>query len=117
LFKHSQPKLPCGVDVGLDLGYQGVLEDFALFSCLLPFKRKSSGQGKRGVKAEALSEDQCLFIKFLSSAIVVVEHTNSCVKKFRVFGEEFRNRLRHYDIMTGMVCGIVNFRILGKLSI
>lgn len=117
LFKHSHPRLPDSVDVGLDLGYQGILEDFPMFSCLLPFKRRSPGRGKCDVRALELCEDQKLFNKFLSSAKVVVEHVNSRVKKFRVFGEEFRNRLKHYDTMTDIVCGIVNFRILGKLSI
>jgi hypothetical protein len=46
-----------------------------------------------------------------------VEHTNSRVKKFRVFGEEFRNRLKNYDLMTNIVCGIVNFRTLRTLVV
>lgn len=49
-------------------------------------------------------------------ARVVVECTNSWVKKFRVFGEEFRNRLKHYDTMADIACGIVNFRISGTLG-
>ncbi|MCL2135894.1 MAG: transposase family protein, partial [Candidatus Bathyarchaeota archaeon] len=94
LFKHSHPCLPEGVMTGVDLGFLGILEDYPKFNCLLPFKKKSPGKGKKGVKAEPLSEDQKLFNKFLASARVVVEHTNSRVKKFRIFGEEFRNRLR-----------------------
>ena len=42
-----------------------------------------------------------------------MEHTISRVKKFRIMGEEFRNRLKRYDVMTDLVCGLVNFRILG----
>jgi len=48
---------------------------------------------------------------------VVVEHTSSRVKKFRVFGEEFRNRLKHYDVMTDIVCGLTNFCISGTLTV
>jgi ABC-type uncharacterized transport system auxiliary subunit len=66
----------------------------------LPFKRKNPGRGKIGVKAEALSAEQKAFNKALASDRVVVEHTNSKVKKLRVFGDEFRNRLKFYDIMT-----------------
>ena len=102
---------------GVDLGFLGILEDYPKFNCLLPFKKKSPGKGKKGVKAEPLSEDQKLFNKFLASARVVVEHTNSRVKKFRIFGEEFRNRLRYYDVMSDVVCGVVNFRISGRLSV
>ncbi|MCL2643686.1 MAG: transposase family protein, partial [Candidatus Bathyarchaeota archaeon] len=78
---------------------------------------KAPGRGKVGVKAELLSEAQKLFNKVLASARVVVEHTNSRVKKFRIFGEEFRNRLKNYDPMTEIVCGIVNFRISGSIAI
>jgi len=35
------------------------------------------------------------------------------MKKFNIFGTEFRNRLRHYDAMTDIVSGLINFRILG----
>ncbi|MCL1969961.1 MAG: transposase family protein, partial [Candidatus Bathyarchaeota archaeon] len=80
-------------------------------------KKKTPGRGKVGVKAGALSEAQKLFNKLLASVRVVVEHTNSRVKKFRIFGEEFRNRLKHYDTMTEIACGIVNFRISGSLII
>jgi len=117
LYKHSHPKLPKEVTSKLDLGYLGIETDYPLLDCVLPFKKKTPGRGKVGVKAEALSEAQKLFNKLLASARVVVEHTNSRVKKFRIFGEEFRNRLRNYDPMTEIVCGIVNFRISGSLII
>jgi hypothetical protein len=35
------------------------------------------------------------------------------MKKFRVMGEEFRNRLKSYDMVTDIVSGLVNLRILG----
>lgn len=82
---------------------------------MVPFKRKSPGRGKRGVKADELSAEQKAFNKALSKERVVVEHTNSMAKKFRVFGDEFRNRLKNYDAMTDIVCGLVNFRIAGTL--
>ena len=117
LYKHSHPKLPKEVTSKLDLGYLGIETDYPLLNCVLPFKKKTPGRGKVGVKAEALSEAQKLFNKVLASARVVVEHTNSRVKKFRIFGEEFRNRLRHYDTMTDITCGIVNFRISDTLAV
>ena len=84
---------------------------------MLPFKKKNPGRGKIGVKAEVLSIEQKVFNKGLARERVVVEHTNSRVKKFRIFGDEFRNRLKCYDVMTGIVCGLVNFRIAGRLCI
>ena len=117
LFKHSRPHLPREVHQKGDLGYEGVNEDFPWLDFTVPFKRKSPGRGKRGVKAEELLPEQKAFNKALAKERVVSEHTISRVKKFQVWGEEFRNRLRHYDIMTEIVSGIVNFRIAGKLAI
>ena len=48
---------------------------------------------------------------------VVSEHVNSRVKKFQIWGGEFRNRLKHYDVMTDIVCGLLNFRISGTITI
>jgi hypothetical protein len=53
-------------------------------------------------------------IAVIGNARVVVEHTISRVKKFNIFGQEFRNRLRHYEAMTDIVCGLVNARIAGS---
>ena len=36
------------------------------------------------------------------------------MKKFRIMADEFRNRLKHYDVMTDIVSGLVNLRILGR---
>ena len=66
------------------------------------FKKRNPGRGKKGIVAESLSVEQKLFNKFLSSVRVVVEHTNSLVKEFRVFGEEFRNRLKNYGVIAGV---------------
>jgi hypothetical protein len=117
LYKRSHPHLPDNVRLGLDLGYPGIKADYPNVNCVVPFKRKSPGWGKRGVKADELSAEQKSFNKALSKERVVVEHTNSRVKKFRIFGDEFRNRLKNYDAMTDIVCGLVNFRIAGTLII
>jgi len=117
LFKHSHPHLPDVVSLGLDRGYVGIKTDYPELGCEVPFKRRSPGRGKRGVKAKELSADQKSFNKKLSKERVIVEHTFSRVKKFRIWAEEFRNRLKHYDIMTDIVCGLVNFRIAGTTAI
>jgi hypothetical protein len=109
--------LPDNVVLGLDLGYDGVKNDYPTLKCEVPFKRRSPGRGKRGVKAKELSADQKAFNKKLSKERVVAEHTVSRVKKFRIWAEEFRNRLKHYDTMTDIVCGLVNFRIAGTTAI
>jgi len=117
LFKHSHPCLPKQVHRKGDLGYKGVNEEFPLLDFVVPFKKKSPGRGKLGVKAEPLLPEQKAFNKELASLRVISEHSNSRVKKFLIWGGEFRNRLRHYDVMTDIVSGIVNFRISGTLTI
>jgi len=117
LFKQSHPHLPDNVALGLDLGYYGVKTDYPELKCEVPFKRRSPGRGKRGVKAKRLTPDQKSFNKRLPKDRAVVEHTFSRVKKFRIWAEEFRNRLKHYNTMTDIVCGLVNFRIAGTTAI
>jgi hypothetical protein len=117
LYKHSHPDLPDNVRLGLDLGYKGIKKDYPKLNCVLPFKRKNPGRGKRGMKGPELSPEQKAFNKELSKERVVVEHTNCRVKKFHIWADEFRNRLKHYDMMTEIVCGLVNFRIAGTLII
>ena len=116
LFKRSRPHLPDKVLGEGDLGYEGVKKDFPRLNFAVPFKRKGPGRGKRGVKAQELPAEQKAFNKMLAKERVVVEHTNSRVKKFLIWGGEFRNRLKHYDIATEIVSGIVNFRITGTLT-
>jgi len=117
LFKHNHPHLPDVVSLGVDLGYVGIKTDYPELGCEVPFKRRSPGRGKRGVNAKGLTPDQKSFNKRLSKERVVVEHTFSRVKKFRIWAEEFRNRLKHYNTMTDIVCGLVNLRIAGTTAI
>ena len=104
LFKSNHPELPKGVRAGVDLGYDGIQNDFPELNALIPFKRRN---GKK------LTPNQKRLNRVLAKARVVVEHTISRMKKFRIMGEEFRNRLRWYDRMSEIVSGFVNLRIMG----
>jgi hypothetical protein len=117
LYKHNHPHLPDNVCLDLDLGYLGIRDDYPKLNCMLPFKKKNPGRGKRGVVAQELSAEQKAFNKQFAKERVVSEHTNSRVKKFQIWGGEFRNRLKHYDVMTDIVCGLLNFRISGTITI
>ena len=86
LYKHSHPNLPEEVTVKFDLGYVGVLKDYPKLKAVLPFKRKSLGRGKVGVKVEGLSEEQKAFNRVFASERVVSEHSNSWVKKVSGLG-------------------------------
>lgn len=113
IFKRNRPTLPEGVRPGVDLGYDGIQNDFPEMKPMIPFKRRGRGRGHRGVKGKDLTSAQKRFNKRLSKARVIVEHTISRLKKFNIFGQEFRNRLGHYDLMTDIISGLVNFRIMG----
>jgi len=117
LFKWRHPRLPDAVRLGVDLGYDGIQSDYPGFNALVPFKRRSPGRGKRGVKAKELTGEQKAFNQRLSKERVVVEHTISRLKKFRIMAHKFRNRLKNYDAMTDIVCGLVNLRIAGTIAI
>jgi hypothetical protein len=69
------------------------------------------------VKAEELTGEQKAFNRRLSGERAVVEHTIGRLKKFRIMAHEFRNRLKHHDVMTGIVCGLVNLRIIGTKTL
>jgi len=113
LYKWRHPRLPDKVRLGLDLGYDGIQNDYPELNASVPYKRRSPGRGKRGVKAKPLTPEQKEFNEAHSKERVVVEHTISRLKKFRIMTHKFRNRLKHYDVMTDIVCGLVNLRILG----
>jgi len=117
LFKHSRPHLPKNVRAILDLGYKGIRKDYPNFNCEVPFKRQSPGRGKRGVKAQELTFEQKAFNTRLSKDRIVVEHTISRLKKFHIWADEFRNRLKHYNMMTDVVCGLLNLRIMGAIIV
>ena len=44
---------------------------------------------------------------------IVVEHMLCRMKKYKIFGLRYRNRLRYYDLMTDTVSGLVNMKIIG----
>ena len=112
IFKDNHPTLPKGVRPGVDLGYDGIQKDFPEMRPMIPFKRRGRGRGHRGEKGEDITPAQKRYNRRLSKARVVVEHTISRLKKFNIFGQEFRNRPRHYDKMTDIICGLINFRIM-----
>jgi hypothetical protein len=56
LYKHSHPPhLPDNVCLDLDLGYLGIRVDCLKLNCMLPFKKKNFGRGKRGVNLQWIS--------------------------------------------------------------
>lgn len=103
LFKEAHPSVPPGVEVGMDLGYQGVAKDFPSLKTRLPVKKK---------KGEPLGRAEKKYNKKLSRERVIVEHSIARLKKFGIMGDKFRNKIKGYDDAFSIVSGLVNFRLL-----
>ncbi len=87
----------------MDLGYYGVEDDYPNLNFMLPYKK-----GKGGT----LTDTEKKFNKMLSRMRIAVEHVICRMKKYKIFGLRYRNRLRHYDLMTSIVSGLMNMKII-----
>ena len=106
MFKEKEPPpIPPEVEVGVDLGYLGIEKDYPDMNVKIPVKKP---------RCKELTSKEKRYNKKLRKERVVVEHTISRMKKFRIMGEEFRNSLTRYDRMTSIVCGLVNFTVLAE---
>lgn len=101
--KKGPPLVPSDIEVGMDLGFQGVKNDFPDLNSKIPIKKK---KGKELLKKDKRAN------KKHSKERVVVEHSFAKMKKYRVMGNEFRNRLNRYDDVVSIVSGFVNFKLL-----
>ena len=75
------------------------------------FQEERSGKGQAGREGKGAFGGAEAFNKQFAKERIVVEHTNFGVKKFLIWGGEFRNCLKYYDVAAEIVSGIVNFRI------
>ena len=64
-------------------------------------------------KGKELTISQKDWNKLQSKIRIKVEHAISKIKKFRI-SDTFRNRLCQYDVISEIVCGIINFKIRWK---
>jgi len=101
--KNKPPPIPPKIEIGVDLGYYGIEKDYPELNINIPVKKP---------KRKELTRQEKRQNKKLRKERVIVEHTLSRMKKFRIMKEEFRNRLTRYDRMTSIVCGLVNFTLL-----
>jgi len=83
----------------------GVEKDFPKQISILPYKKK---------RGKELTDSQKEWNKIQSKIRIKVEHTIAQIKKFRINHDVFRNKLCRYDMVSDIVCGIVNFKIRWK---
>ena len=85
-----------------DLGYLGVEKDFPNQISILPYKKK---------KGKELTIHQKEWNKLESKIRIKVEYVIAQIKKFRINLDVFRNKLCRYDVISEIICGVVNFKI------
>ncbi|MEM2760415.1 MAG: transposase family protein [Nitrososphaerales archaeon] len=103
IFKENHPKIPSEVERYVDLGYKGVQRDFPEAKWVIPVKKR---------RKRKLTKGERRYNRKVARKRVRVEHVISKVKKFGIMGNRFRNRLKHYDDASDIVCGLVNFRTM-----
>ena len=104
VYKHSHPVTPSQVEsVVVYLGYLGIQKDFPTVKSVLPYRKKRKSE---------LSMEERRYNKKHAKLRIVVEHTICRIKKFGIIGSKFRNRLRRYDVISNIVSGLINFRIM-----
>ena len=104
IYKENHPVIPKQVVNVLDLGYLGVEKDFPEQLSALPYKKKRNQKD--------LSQEEKEYNRIHSKKRIVVEHTISRLKKYRIQSDVFRNKLRKYNKVSDIVAGLVNYRIM-----
>ena len=105
VYKDEHPVTPSQVKNYFDLGYHGIENDFPDLKAVLPIKKK------RNIE---LTKKEKRYNKRHSRQRVIVEHTICRIKKFGIMGSRYRNRLKRYDVMSDIVSGLVNYRIINS---
>ncbi len=106
VYKKNHPVTPKQVVNVVDLGYLGIEKDFPEQLSALPYKKKRN--------QEELSQEEKEYNKIHSKKRIIVEHTISRLKKYRIMSDIFRNKLRKYDKILDIVAGLVNYRIMSQ---
>ena len=102
IYKKNHPVIPKQVVTVVDLGYLGIEPDFPEQLSALPYKKKIN---------QCLSQEEIEFNSIHSKKRIIVEHTISRLKKYRILADIFRNKLRKYNKVLDVVAGLVNYRI------
>ncbi len=105
VYKKNHPDIPKQVIIVVDLGYLGVEKDFPEQLSALPYKKKRN---------QFLSQEEKEYNKIHSKKRIIVEHTISRLKKYRILADVFRNKLRKYNKVSDIVAGLVNYRIMNQ---
>ncbi len=107
IYKKNHPVTPKQVVSVFDLGYLGVGKDYPEQISSLPSRKRRS--------QKELSHEEKEHNQNHSRKRIVIEHTICRMKRHRIMGDIFRNRLRKYNRVSDIVSGLVNYRTLHHL--
>jgi DDE superfamily endonuclease/Helix-turn-helix of DDE superfamily endonuclease len=103
IYKKNHLDIPEDVESLFDLGFLGVEKDFPEQKSSLPIKKE---------KHCKLSSQEKDYNRDHSKRRIVIEHAICRLKKYRIMNDVFRNRLRKYDLVSDIVTGLINYRIM-----
>jgi len=103
IYKNNHPVTPKQVVNVIDLGYSSVKTDFQEQLSVLLRKRKRDQLSSQ--------EEQDYNINH-SKKRIVIEHTISRMKKYRIMNDIFRNKLRMHNKVSDIVTRQINYRIM-----
>lgn len=87
----------------VDKGYLGICKIHS--NSILPIKTS---------KNHILSEEEKWYNSTVSKLRIAIEHTNSFIKKFKIFSTSFRNRRKNFKLYMSLICGIYNFEVASR---
>lgn len=100
--------LPASVRVArLDRGYEGAKDAYPTAAVEQPFKTH---------RTQRLTWLGHAYNRMQARLRIVVEHALAALKRYRVLAEVYRGQMQRYDDCFGVVCGLQNFRVMGRLS-
>ena len=105
IYKENHPTTPKQIVNVFDLGYLGVEKDIPEQLSALHYRKKRNQQ--------ELPAEEKEYNKNHAKRMIIVEHTIWRLKKYRIQSEVFRNKLR-YNKISGVVSGLVNYRIINQ---
>src|SRR5215212_528890 len=105
IYKKSHVVTPKQVVNVVDLGYLGIEKDFP--------EQLSSIQNRKK-KNQELSKVEIEYNKNHAKRRIVIEHTICRLKKYRIIADIFRNRLKKHNMVSEIISGMVNYRIMKK---
>ena len=100
-------KIPKGVVVRVDKGYEGIEEEYQEVRIEKP---------KKARRAQPLTVLEKIYNRAMSALRMPVEHAIGGMKKFRLLAGIYRGTEERYDESALVIAGLHNYRQLGKLS-